>query len=130
VTLFELPFATAMGDRDVALLAGTLDLSADIHPASHNSPGVARLDHHSGLFLKRGSTEGQWMLQARTWGHPPPQRVHEWHVLAAGAAHLLDPTVTPPERLAARPSGIPQRPVGRAQNKRLARIRRHLVGLE
>jgi hypothetical protein len=46
-----------------------------------------------------GSVKGQWMLEARTWGHPAPQSIHEWHVLAAGAAHQLDPTVSLPERL-------------------------------
>jgi hypothetical protein len=104
VTLFEIPFVTAMSDSDLALLARTLDLSTRMHPKlrpRHNSPGLARLDHYSGLFLNRGVVEGQWMLEARTWGRPAAQSVHEWHVLAAGAAHQLDSTVTLPERLSA-----------------------------
>ncbi|MGA2928117.1 MAG: hypothetical protein ABSG43_19395 [Solirubrobacteraceae bacterium] len=135
-----------MGDCDLALVARMLDLSTHMHPrmrpgrdalrrrndripTCHDSPGLARLDHYSGLFLKRGVTEGDWTLEARTWGHPPPDSVHEWHVLAAGAAHQLDPTVTFPDRLHATSSEIADRPLGRAANKRLARIRRRLVGL-
>src|SRR5581483_6650333 len=95
----------------------------------HDTPGFARLDHYSGLFLKRGMVEGEWLLEARTWGRPAAQSVHEWHVLAAGAAHQLDPTVTFPERLESSGREIADRPLGRAANKRLARFRRRLVGL-
>jgi hypothetical protein len=94
-----------------------------------NSPGVARLDHHSGLFLERGAGESQWLLQARTWGRPAPQTVHEWRLLAAQAAHQLDPRVSLPERLANPQPVAEERPLGQAANKRLARIRRRLAGL-
>jgi hypothetical protein len=100
-TLFEVPFACAMSELELALLERALDLSIRMHAKMHprpDSPGLVRLDHYSGLFLERGAAEGQWMLQARTWGHPAPQSVHGWHVVAAGAAHQLDPTVTLPER--------------------------------
>jgi hypothetical protein len=131
-TLFEVPFASAMSELDLALLERALDLSIRMHAKMHprpDSPGFVRLDHYSGLFLERGAAEGQWMLQARTWGHPAPQSVHEWHVVAAGAAHQLDPTVTLPKRLCASAPETPDRPLGRAANKRLARIRRRMVGL-
>jgi hypothetical protein len=119
-----------MSDPDSALLARTLDLSGPLHPkARREIHGVARLDHYSGLFLNPGAVEGTWTLEARTWGHPAVQTVHEWQVLAARAAHQLDPTVTIPPRLSARLSEIPDRPLGRAGNKRLARIRRRMVGL-
>ena len=49
---------------------------------SPNSPGVARLDHCS-LFLERGAAEGQWVLEARAWGHLATESVHEWHLFAA-----------------------------------------------
>lgn len=133
VTLFEVPFASAMRDGDLAGLARVLDLSTRMHPKtgpSHNSPGLARLDQHSGLFLNRGSAQGQWMLEARTWGHPAPQSIHQWHVLAAGGAQQLDPTVRLPEHLTASAHEIPNRPLGHAQNKRLARVRPRLVGVE
>lgn len=133
VTLFEVPFATAMSNHDLALLARTLDLSTRVHPVTlphHDTPGLARLDHFSGLFLKRGVVEGEWSLEARTWGHPTAQTVHEWHVLAAGAAHQLDPDVPLPEHLHADSSEITMDlPLGRAANKRLARIRRRLGGV-
>jgi hypothetical protein len=136
--LFEVPFASVMSDRDLARLALMLGLSTRIEPTirprhdtapRHHTPGFARLDHHSGLFLKRGVVDGEWQLEARTWGRPAAQSVHEWHVLAAGAARKLDPTVALPERLDAGAPEISDRPVGRAANKRLARIRRRLVGL-
>lgn len=132
VTLFEVPFATAMSNHDLVLLARTLDLSTRVHPVTlprHQTPGLARLDHFSGLFLKRGVVEGEWSLEARTWGHPTEQRVHEWHLLAAGAAHQLDPKVPLPGRRHADSSEIPDVPLGRAANKRLARIRRRLGGV-
>ncbi len=71
-TLFEVPFAGAMSGLDLALLERTLDLSIRMHAKMHprpDSPAFVRLDHYSGLFLERGAAEGQWMLQARTWGH-------------------------------------------------------------
>ncbi len=132
LTLFEIPFATAMSDVEFALIARTLDPSTHLDPtmwSRNESSGVLRLDHHSGLFLHRGSADGQWVLEARTWGHPAAQTVHEWHVLAAGAAHQLDATVTLPERWNAGLPEIVDRPVGRAANRRFARIRRRLAGV-
>ncbi len=133
VTLFDVPFATAMSNGDLALLARTLDLSVREQPLTlprHAAPGYVRLDHYSGLFLNRGVVEGEWSLEARTWGHPPAQSVHEWHVRAAGAAHQLDPRVLLPERLPADSFAVPDRPLGRGANKRLSRIRRRLVGAQ
>ena len=133
VTLFEVGFATAMSDRDLALIARTLDLSTRVRPVTlprHGTPGLGRLDRDSALFLTRGVVEGEWSLQARTWGDPPARSVHEWHVLAAVAAHQLDPKVPLPERPQADSPEVPESPVGRAANKRLARIRRRLVGVE
>jgi hypothetical protein len=121
-----------MTDSDLALLARTLDLTTHMHPKMRpdpNSPGVARLDHFSGLFLERGETEGQWVLEARTWGKPATEIVHEWHLLAAFAARQLDPTVRTPEPLERARVEIPDRPVGEVLNRPLAAFRRHLVGL-
>lgn len=101
-TLFEVRFASAMNDSDLAFLARSLDLVTHMHPKLRDtptSPGVLRLDFESGLFLKRGSPDGQWLLEGRSWGHPPPWVAHEWHLRAAAAAQHLDPSVTLPARL-------------------------------
>ena len=130
--LFEIRFTSAMSDLDLDRLRSVLDLCTHMHPQMRpdpNSPGVARLDHHSGLFLERGAGESQWLLQARTWGRPTPPTVHEWQLLAAQAAHQLDPRVSLPERSANSQPAVAERPLGRAANKRLARIRRRLAGL-
>lgn len=125
-----------MSDPNVALLVRELDLRTHMHPKLRQSPagpGAVRLDQYSGLFLERGAAEGQWLLEARTWGDPTPENVHAWHVLATGAARLLDPAVISPDRLAAVSPVSPEypmRPVGRAVNKRLARIRRRILGLQ
>ena len=131
-TLFDVSFASAMTDSDLALLARTLDMTFHTSPKLRPSPaglGVVRLDHYSGLFLKRGAVDGEWVLEARTWGHPAPENSHEWHVLAAGAARLLDPSVALLERLAGVSPEYPMRPVGRAANRRRARIGRRILGL-
>lgn len=131
--LFQVPFASVMSDGDLSLLAHTLDLTTHMQPKMRpdpNSPGVARLDHFSGLFLERGPAAERWLFEGRTWGHPAPQSVHEWHVLAAQAAHQLDPTVPLPERPSSSAPEVPTRPVGQVANGRLARLRRHLVGLQ
>jgi hypothetical protein len=129
--LFEISFASSMNDVDLALLARRLDLTTHTKRLpSHTSLGFSRLDHASGLFLERGSDEGRWALKARTWDHPASESVHEWHVLAATAASQLDPTVAIPERLPAGASDVETRLVGRAQNKRLTKIRRHLTGID
>lgn len=128
--LFAIAFASSMSDCDVALLARTLDMTTQMYPKMRPSPnglGVARLDHYSGLFLARGAAEGQWVLEARTWDQPAPRCVHEWLVVAAGAARLLDPSVGTPERLAGVSPECPTYPPGRAANKRLARMRRRIV---
>ena len=130
--LFEVPFTSAMGDADLALLARLLDLSTHMYPKMRpdpTSPGVGRLDHFSGLFLERGADQDQWVMQARTWGNPAARSVHEWHLLAAQAARQLDARVTLPERLPDTHRQIAHRPLGQAATKRLANIRRHLVGL-
>jgi hypothetical protein len=132
VVLFQVPFASTISDCDLALLARLLDLSTHMYPKMRpdpNSPGVARLDHFSGLFLNRGATAGQWVLEARTWGHPAPQSVHEWNLLAAWAARQLDSTVPFPERLPPSAPEIPAHPVARFATRPLARIRGRIVGL-
>lgn len=121
-----------MANGDLARLARAFDLSTHMHPKQRpdpTSPGVARLDHFSGLFLERGASEGEWVLEARTWGHPAPESVHEWHLEAAQAAHRLDARVTLPDRLPAQPVEVSSRLVGEVQNRRFAAFRRHLVGL-
>ncbi len=135
--LFEVPFTSTLTDDELALLAVRLDLSTLPQPLTgprkaarrQDTPGFARLDHYSGLFLRRAAVEGKWLLEARTWGHPAAQTVHGWHVLATGAARELDPAVTVPERFEPDAGEIVDRPVGRAANKRLAGFRRRLVGL-
>jgi hypothetical protein len=102
ITLFEVRFKSAMSDSDLAFLARSLDLVTHMHPKLRDtptSPGVLRLDFESGLFLKRGSPDGQWLLEGRSWGHPPPWVAHRWHLRAAAAAQHLDPSVTLPARL-------------------------------
>lgn len=99
-----------MTDQDAALLSRTLDIVTHLHPKLHNSPaspGVLRLGFDSGLFLQRGPSEGHWMLQGRTWGHPAPSTAREWHVEAAMAAHELDPDVTIPLYTASATAGTP-----------------------
>ena len=130
--VFEVPFESAMSDADLALLARVLDLSTHMYPKMRpdpNSPGVARLDHFSGLFLERGADESQWRLEGRTWGTPAPETVHEWHVLAAQAARQLDPAVTLPEPMPDTRPRTPDRPLGHAANGRLSHLRRRLAGL-
>jgi hypothetical protein len=132
-TLFQVPFASAMSDRNVALLVRELDLRTHMHPKLRRGPagpGAVRLDQYSGLFLERGAAESQWILEARTWGDPTPENVHAWHVLATGAARLLDPAVISLDRLTSVSPEYPMRPVGWAVNKRLARIRRRILGLQ
>jgi hypothetical protein len=121
-----------MGEHDSLRLGRLLDLSVRVHPKAqspHETPGLARLDHHSGLFLTRRAHEGEWLLQARTWGQPAAQSVHDWHVLVAGAAHQLDPTVVVPKRRHAHAAEIGYEPLGKAASQRFAYIRRRMSGL-
>jgi hypothetical protein len=85
-----------MDADDVAVLARTLDLVTHLHPKLHDSPaspGVARLDFDSGLFLERGESDVGWVLEGRTWGDPPTAMIRQWQLNATAAAHRLDPTV-------------------------------------
>ena len=94
--LFTVAFRSAMGDADLAKLARLLDLSTHMYSKMRpdpTSPGVARLDHFSGLYLERCADEGEWVLEARTWGKPAAETVREWRFLAAWAARQLDPTL-------------------------------------
>jgi hypothetical protein len=100
--MFAVSFRTAMSDADLYRLHRVLDMSTHLHPklrASPVSPGLSRLDFFSGLFLLRGDRPQEWRLEGRTWGAPALQSVHDWHVLAADAARLLDPAVPVPARL-------------------------------
>ena len=130
--LFEVPFNSEMTDADLACLRRVLDLSTHMHPKQRpdpTSPGVARLDHFSGLYLERGASAREWLFEARTWGDPAADSVHQWHLLAADAARELDPSVKRPERRPAPAVPIADRPVGEVLNRRFAAFRRHLVGL-
>jgi hypothetical protein len=100
--MFIVPFHTAMGDVDIHRLNSVLDMQTHLHPKLHGSPaspGVSRLNFGSGLFLIRGDNSREWRLEGRTWDVPAPETVHEWHLVAADAARLLDPTVPVPPRL-------------------------------
>jgi hypothetical protein len=132
-TLFQVPFQSAMGYVEVERLSRTLSMTMCMHPRLHNSPaalGVVSLDGRSGLFLARGKDAGEWVLECRTWGEPPTELVRHWHVLAAEAAHELDPAVSAPRDLAAPVPDGSVRHVGRAENKRLSRFARRHMGLE
>ena len=104
-------------------LARNLGLTTHMHPKLANSPtspGVARLDFDSGLFLQRDADEGRWVLEGRTWGHPSPLTVHSWHLSAAAAAHQLDPTVVLSARGPTVASESATRPVNQTPHKDLA----------
>ncbi|HLH65354.1 MAG TPA: hypothetical protein VKV27_06595 [Solirubrobacteraceae bacterium] len=97
--LFQVPFSSPMGDAELARLAHLLDMTTSMAPKMNPDPadpGVARLDRFTGLYLERGEGEGQWILEARTWGRPPSAAVRRWQVRAAQAARALDPSVTVP----------------------------------
>jgi hypothetical protein len=135
--LFQIPFRSAMTDADLERLVHSLDLSTHVEQKLRPSPttvGVARLDNLSGLFLERGEADAQWLLEARTWGHPAPETVHAWHLLAAGAARELDPTVQMPDSPRSAPAAADRtadedQPVGWVLKRRLARLRRRLAGV-
>jgi hypothetical protein len=131
VTLFAVPLASKMSDLDVDSLVLALNFDTRT-PAAGSPPEArlvpARLDHDSGLFLVAGEGQGQWLLEARTWGHPDPESVHRWNVSAATAARRIDPTVELPQR---RPGAAPvtaEGHVGRVENTRFAGLRRRLTG--
>jgi hypothetical protein len=86
---------------DTQLLSRRLQLAIDLQPKLRNSPvspGFVRQDFESGLFLLHGQQEDDWLLEARTWGRPGDGTVRGWQILAADAAHALDPAVTDPNR--------------------------------
>jgi hypothetical protein len=131
-TLFEIPFHSSMDDGEAARLHKALDLVTYLSPkpgVAGATPGVVPLDLWSGLFLERGREDRGWLLVARTWGNPPADLVHEWQVQAALAARELDPAVKLPRAEREPEVEAPLRPVGRAANRRLARLRRRLTGL-
>ena len=114
--LFSIPFKSSMTDADLARLQRELDLVTYLSPkpgVSGASPGIVQLDFWSGLFLARGAGEGEWVLEAHTWGNPPAPLVHDWHVRAAVAAHELDPTVEIPQPLRTTGAEPRSRPSGR-----------------
>ncbi|MDQ2894115.1 MAG: hypothetical protein M3Y09_00455 [Actinomycetota bacterium] len=122
-----------MSDADLARLAGTLGLTTHMQTkpgVGQISPGLVRLDFHSGLFLLRGASEDEWILEGRTWGEPVRSTVHDWHIRAALAARQLDPTVKLPPRQSVAPLDTRTRPVGRAATRRLARLGRRLLELD
>ena len=130
--LFEVPFTSAMGDADLALLARLLDLSTHMYPKMRpdpTSPGVARLDHFSGLFLERGADQRPMGNAGPHLGKPcSPERPR----MASARRPSGSPArrrVTLPERLPDTHIQIADRPLAQAATKRLANIRRHLVGL-
>lgn len=83
-----------MSDEDLLRLHRRLDMVTYLErkPGVFGaSPGVARLDAWSGLFLVKGEQDGHWALEARTWGNPPEPVVEGWRAQALLAARELDP---------------------------------------
>lgn len=100
-TCFAVQFHSAMSDADIAHLAAELNMSTCFHPKLRPAVaplGFVRLDFYSGLFLLRGKRENEWTLECRTWDRAAPDIIHEWQLLAAAAARLLDPSVPVPSR--------------------------------
>lgn len=121
-----------MSGSELELLRRQLGMTTHVDhklPVDPNSPGHAQLDRDSSLLLERGLVDGQWVLQARTWGRPSKHTVHEWHVLAATVVRRLDPTVALPGPIPAESYAVSVRRVGHAADTRLAAARRRLVGL-
>ncbi|HET8979352.1 MAG TPA: hypothetical protein VFN87_14405 [Solirubrobacteraceae bacterium] len=99
--VFRVPLRSTLSAADLARLARLLDLATHMPPKMRpdpTSPGLARLDDYSGLFLERGAEDGCWVLEARTWGRPPADTVRGWQVIATQAARVLDPAVPLPTR--------------------------------
>lgn len=122
--MFTVPFESAMSDSDLHRLTSVLGMTTHMHPKLHPSPanpGVSRLDFFSGLFLLRGERPGEWRLQGRTWGAPAPETVHDWHVVAADAARLVDAgvPVLPRRPRAAPPTAGPRPRRGSRRDRRL-----------
>lgn len=82
-----------MQDEDAAELRRnglTLNLHAK-HTAVKPPLGASRLDFETGLFLVRGESEGEWALEGRTWGSPPPDAAARWEHEAVFIARQVDP---------------------------------------
>lgn len=129
---FEVRFSSAMCGADLELLRRQLGMTTHVDhklPVDPNSPGVAQLDQDSSLLLEHGASEGEWVLQARTWGEPSARTVRAWRVRVVQVARQLDPEIVLPEGSPVEPSRAPLRPVGRATNRRLSAVRRRLTGL-
>lgn len=130
--VFEVPFRSSMTGSDLELLRRQLDMTTHVEhklPVDPNSPAHARLDQGSSLLLEHGAADDRWILQARTWLKPSARTVHDWHVRVALVAHQLDPAVVILDRLPVAPFDPSRRPVGHAASRRLAALRRRLVGL-
>jgi hypothetical protein len=107
-TLFSVPFRSSLGDEQLQHLHRRLDMVTYLSPKPGvfgAQPGFARLDAWSGLYLVKGEADGQWRLEARTWGNPPEQAVRQWHHQAACVAHELDPSVPLPGPDHGQPAG-------------------------
>ncbi|MGH2862520.1 MAG: hypothetical protein ACRDLT_13595 [Solirubrobacteraceae bacterium] len=129
---FEVWFRSDMSGSELELLRRQLAMTSHVEqklPADPNSPAHAQLDRDSRLLLEHGSVDGQWVLQARTWGRPSERTVHEWRVRVAQVVHQLDAAVVLPEPMPAESYAVSMRPVGHATNTRWAAARRRLVGL-
>lgn len=95
-TLFTVPLHSAMEPADIRRLARAAGLDCDLVSKLRGdtvSPGLRRLDFASGLFLVRGEREGEWRLEARTWGAPASGAVRRWELWAASAARVVDSEV-------------------------------------
>jgi hypothetical protein len=109
VTMFTIPFTSALEDRELAELARAVDLparcGAEAGPRESRF-GPARLDHDSGLFLSSDGAAGRWVLEGKTWGNPAAESV--WtrtshlrsDVRESPRESSIGPSATPPTRTA------------------------------
>lgn len=93
---YEVPFSIRFhGDLSghrLALLGSELGMFTTLQPLeqSGDQVGVAPIDADTGLYLVRGETEGEWLLECRAYGDSADGWIERWHRRALWVVGQLD----------------------------------------
>lgn len=93
---YEVPFAIRFGGplsgRRLGLLVSELDIHTQVQPKQQPPVpfGTAQLDSYTGLYLLRGATDEDWILECRAYRAPAPDWLRQQYLRVVWVIEQLD----------------------------------------
>lgn len=89
---FSIRFKGPLSGRGLGLLVAELGMHTHVQPKQQASIAMAttQLDPYTGLYLLRGRTDDDWVLECRAYRDPAPAWLRQWYLRVAWVVGQLD----------------------------------------